>query len=133
MSKAATDPAVGKWLALLNRLRSRHCVSCNAMLVLMLTVEHAEEIAATANGGRQVLRKGDKDGAVVVADYGIIEIAGDLADGGITIRECGETVFMIDPKRGPVEGRWGAWIITLAAIAQQLQERFGRSGRGRLH
>jgi hypothetical protein len=127
-----TTAALGKWFALLNGLRPRYCVSCNAMLVLILTVEHAEEIAATANGGRPVLRPGDDAGDIVVADYGVIEITNELG-GAITVRECGETILRIDPESGPVEGRWGAWIVTLAAIARQLEERFARPGRGHLH
>jgi hypothetical protein len=125
--------ARGKWFALLDELRRHPCVSCNAMLVLMLTVEHAEAIATAANGGRPVLREGEDAGNLIVADYGMIEITQDMAGGAITVRECGETVFAIDPERGPVAGRWGAWIVTLAAIAQQLEERFGRPGRGHLH
>ena len=111
-----TAAALGKWFALLNGLRPWHCVSCNAMLVSRLTVEHGEEIAAAANGGRPALRKGDDAGDVITADYGIIEITHNIVDGGIAIRECGETVFRIDPERGTVEGRWSGWIVTLAAL-----------------
>jgi hypothetical protein len=129
MNDTDTAGALGKWFALLNGLRPRHCVALNVLLVLMLTVEHAEEIVVAANGRRPALRKSDDYGAVVVADYGIIEITKDTDGDGVTARESGETVFMIDAKRGPVEGRWAASIVTLAAIARQLEERFGRPGR----
>jgi hypothetical protein len=126
----AATQALGKWFAMLDRLRPQHCVSCNAMLVLMLT---AKEIAAAANGGRSVLRTGGDAGEIVIADYGVIEITQDRAGGDITIRECSEIVFRVDPERGPVAGRWGSWIVTLAAIARQLEERFGHGPDHREH
>jgi hypothetical protein len=116
--------AYAKWRALAGGLH--HCISCNLQTVLLLAFEHTEEIR-TADG-QDVVRPLDDAREILLIDFGVLAINKDLVDGEVAV-----LAFAVD-ENGPIEGRclWRLWLVTLAALACQLEERFGRPGRGRL-
>jgi hypothetical protein len=128
MTKRAVPPgraaALAKWRELLDELH--YCVSCNARTVLQLALEHAEELHTA---GVDLVRLDD----AVRVDLGGLRITESLA-GKFTVEALGEEVFAADAS-GPLRGRWGAWLVILAALARELEERFpsDRPRRGHLH
>jgi hypothetical protein len=113
-----------KWQALVGDLH--RYVSWNLRTVLLLAVEHAEEMRTTDN--QDVVRPLDDAREILLVGLGVLAINKDLVDGEVAV-----LAFAVD-ESGPIEGRclWRLWLVTLAALACQLEEHFGRPGRGRL-
>jgi hypothetical protein len=108
------------------------CVTCDAQTILTSAIEHADEFVTF--DGRPVVRPGDDESRVALVDFGTVAVLHDLDTGKHSVREFDEQVFLCDVE-GPREGRWGHWLVVLAALAGSLAQRFGHPphNHGPLH
>jgi hypothetical protein len=108
------------------------CVTCNAQTILTLAIERADELVTF--DGQRVVRPGDDEDRVALVDFGTPAVLHDLDTGKLGVREFGEQAFLCEAE-GPREGRWGHWLVVLAALGRSLEQRFGHPphNHGPLH
>jgi hypothetical protein len=110
------------------------CPGCNASAVILHCLENE---VTTADGNPVVYYLGEEaesKARSAIFDFSVLALRLERQTAVVTVTSFGEEVFRMNPRQERVEiDKRGPWVKTLAAIAADLDAKFGRGARMQHH
>jgi hypothetical protein len=105
-----------------DRDHEAQCPWCNTRDIVRHVLDHSDDIRMV--DGEPVLYLLGGDETRLTVDFGVLAIVGSQSGMKFRVVSFGEDVMTMTPDDLNIR-RHGSWIATLAAIREQLDERFG--------